>query len=435
MNRRTFVAGISRGCLALPVLAGVGMLGGNGCAGRPGANLRVIGIVDDAEGSLGRTEGPVAVDVRLEDRLCRAGDEGRLVAFEQPATGGGCGPALPVQLMGFPGVGVARVAWRIPPGAAGERRFLLGGVGRAPAARMSIRIDAASGQHQIMEAGKSVLRYNHSTVEPGKVLDAVSADNKKYAVARSDYIHPLWGPNGEELTRDWSPDHPHHRGIYWAWPEVDWRGKRGDLHALQMVFSRPWGRCRTLGGPLFAEIDAENTWVWESGEEIVYERAIIRAWNQTLHGRLLDLEFHFSAIGERVLLARRGTDKYGGLSLRFAGVQGQQIYKHDPKADGNPGQSWADLSGTFPGATSGAGVTILQKSSNPYHPGDWIEYPELNWLQPTFPAAETRYALEPGRPLLLRYRLWIHAGWTPSERDGGDHWRSANSLFCPAARA
>ena len=64
-----------------------------------------------------------------------------------------------------------------------------------------------------------------------------------YARARSDYIHPLFGLEGETLTKDWSTDHPHHRGIYWAWPEVDWRGQRGDLHALQHVFARPTGKC------------------------------------------------------------------------------------------------------------------------------------------------------------------------------------------------
>ena len=31
-----------------------------------------------------------------------------------------------------------------------------------------------------------------------------------FAVARSNDVHPLYGPNGEVLTKDYSKDHPHH---------------------------------------------------------------------------------------------------------------------------------------------------------------------------------------------------------------------------------
>jgi hypothetical protein len=296
---------------------------------------------------------------------------------------------------------------------------------------MVAQLDPGSGQYLITDSGQPVLRYNYATIEPGAVLDTVAAGNRKYAVARSNYIHPLWGPHGEQLTQDWSVDHPHHRGIYWAWPEVDWHGQQGDLHALQLVFARPTGRCATSSGPLFAQIDADNIWKWQGGEEIVHERAIIRAWRKTRHGRLLDLEFHFTALQERVLLARRGTDKYGGLNIRLAAVREQQIFKHLGPPDAQGQSAWADLSGVFPGGSNPAGVTILQHSSNPDYPGDWVEYPELNWLQPTFPRTGTRFALEPGRPLVLRFRLWIHAGTTPAPNAAADQWQAMTALTAP----
>jgi hypothetical protein len=214
---------------------------------------------------------------------------------------------------------------------------------------------------------------------------------------------------------------------------VDWRRQRGDLHALQLVFARPTGRCAVTSGPLFAQIDAENVWRWQDREEIVRERAIIRAWRETAQGRLLDLEFHFTALRAPVLLARRGTDKYGGLNVRLAAVKDQKICKHTAPPEASVRPSWADLSGVFSGAASPAGVCILQNMANPNYPGDWVDYPELNWLQPTFPAAGTRFALEPGRTLVLRFRLWIHPGATPGLNDAVDHWRAANSLFSPPA--
>ena len=56
------------------------------------------------------------------------------------------------------------------------------------------------------------------------------------------------------------------------------------------------------------------------------------------------------------------------------------------------------------------GLTILQSPRNMGYPGDWVQYPEISWVQPTFPAAGTHYTIRKDRPLKLRYRLWIHEG-------------------------
>jgi len=273
---------------------------------------------------------------------------------------------------------------------------------------MRARRDPASGQIELSENDTPVLQYNYAPVQPGLVLASIAEPNLKYAVARSDYIHPLYGPHGESLTKDWSKDHPHHRGIYWAWPEVDWRGQRGDLHALQKVFARPTGKCDLISGPVFAQVQAENLWQWEDREPMVRELGTIRAFRSTGTGRTIDLIFRFEALAGPVLVARRGAAHYGGLNLRLNEVRGQQITKHTDPESVNPRKAWSDLSGRFGGASQPAGVTVIQHAGNPAYPGDWIEYPELNWLQPTFPAAGTRYEITADKPLVLRFRLLIH---------------------------
>lgn len=277
------------------------------------------------------------------------------------------------------------------------------------AATVEVREDRATGQYLIREGGKPVLRYNYQAIAPGDLLAKIKPGNLKYARARSDYIHPLYGLNGEELTLDWPVDHPHHRGIYWAWPEVDYHGERGDLHALQRVFAWPTGVCMTQDGPDNARIEAENLWRWEDQEPIVRELAVIQAWRSTPAGRFIDLEFHFTALKEEVALARRETNLYGGLNIRLAAVKQQEIrFVNDPPG-ATPRRAWGELSGIFSGAAV-TGLAVFQSPANPDYPGDWIQYPELNWLQPTFPAAGTRYVLKPGQPLTLKFRLWIHAG-------------------------
>ncbi len=291
---------------------------------------------------------------------------------------------------------------------------------------MEAVLDRASGQVQITERGQRVLRYNYSTVDPGDWVKQVRPENLKYARARSDYIHPLYGLRGEELTKDWSVDHPHHRGIYWAWPEVAWHDEFGDLHALQRLFARPTARCQVQSGETVAQIDAENDWLWEDRQPIVHERARVRAYRADARGRIIDLELRFTALVDHVSLARRGTDKYGGLNIRLNKIQDQRMTTHTDPTNSAPRRAWADVSGHFAENSSDTGITILQASNNPRYPGEWISYPELNWLQPTFPSSGERFSLTKGNPLVLRFRFWIHAGATPSAIECAELWNDYN---------
>ncbi len=133
----------------------------------------------------------------------------------------------------------------------------------------AITEEVATGRYTVMDGVKPVLVYNFSTVP---VPVGVTG---QYAVARSDYIHPLYGPDGEVLTKDYSPEHPHHRGLYWAWPEVTWKGEKRDLHALQGVFARPVRIVRKDVTNGCAVLAAENVWKWGDAEPIVRELATI----------------------------------------------------------------------------------------------------------------------------------------------------------------
>ncbi|MGQ9540563.1 MAG: DUF6807 family protein, partial [Armatimonadota bacterium] len=290
--------------------------------------------------------------------------------------------------------------------------------------RIRARRDRATRQILVEEGGKPVLQYNYWTVDRPDRHAQVSAENRIYSRARSDYIHPLYGLSGEVMTEDWPVDHPHHRGIYWAWPEVDYRGERGDLHALQRVFAYPTGRYRVTEGAVFAQIEAESVWRWEGQEAIVQEWAVIRAYRCTGQGRCIDLTFYITALKEPVLLARRGTNLYGGLNMRLSAIQGQRFAKH---TDGK--QAWAGAFGVFPGGRQECGLLIFPHEQNPYHPPDWVEYPGLNWIQPTFPASGVRHALQPGEPLVLRYRLWIKPGEEPSPDLWQAYWQAYTSLI------
>ena len=271
-------------------------------------------------------------------------------------------------------------------------------------AAATIRHDLATGRYTFYDGDAPVLTYNFGTV---RVPEGVGG---RYAVARSDYVHPIYGLGGEVLTTDFSRDHPHHRGVYWAWPEVTYQGENRDLHALQGVFARPVRILRQEAKANRAELEAENVWKWADQEPIVREHAIIGLHVQNGTRRVIDFEFRFEALEKGVWIARRGQDKYGGLNVRLSSRKEQRIVTHTDPPGSHPRRAWAQLVGVPPEGKKPVGIVILQSRSNPDYPGDWIQYPNLNWLQPTFPKKSTAYELAPGKPLVLKYRLLVHEG-------------------------
>lgn len=298
--------------------------------------------------------------------------------------------------------------------------FLVGCAGKQ---RMQISCDATTGQYLIADGEQPVLQYNYATVKPpAGYLEKVHPNNHKYAVGRSNYIHPLFGPEGEQLTLDWSIDHPHHRGIYWAWPEVQYQSKTADLHALQNVFARPVGKIKTLNGNDYAEIQAENRWLWEDKAPIVHETATIRVWPANETGRYIDLTFKFAPLVDGITLARRGTKLYGGLNIRLSAIKEMKLDHYVDAADVQPRAAWQSASGVWAGGTKPVVFAVFEKLDNPEYPGDYVEYPKLPWFQPTFPRKGSRYELKKDKPLVLRYRLWISSGTGPTEKGYRRQW-------------
>lgn len=286
--------------------------------------------------------------------------------------------------------------------------------------------DPASGQFVITDADRPVLRYNYRTVEPSsEFLQQIRPKSRKYARARSNYIHPLYGPDGEILTDDFSPDHPHHRGIYWAWPEVDFGDQRGDLHALQQVFARPTGTITLHSGTDVAEIKAENLWLWDDKTPVVREHVSIRASRTNERGWYIDLRFEFTALVDDVTIARRHTKNYGGLNIRLSPVKNLQLLHHADPVGSQPRRAWSDSLGIRAGGDKPVGFAVFEKTSNPHYPGDWIAFEHLPWFQPTFPAKNTRYALS-SKPLILEYRLWVRPGGQTTNDQYVAEWDAYN---------
>jgi len=254
-----------------------------------------------------------------------------------------------------------------------------------------------------------VVQYNYQTVPlPEGYLEKLEHGHI-YAVPRSNYIHPLFDLAGKPITHDWALDHAHHRGMYWAWPEVGYKGELADLHALQNVFTRPTGKIESTIKDGKLVLQAENLWKWKDEEPIVHETAVFTVYPLGKDGRKINLEFRFKGLVDEVTLARRGTEYYGGLNIRMMNLDAflSGMFQEE---GGEPAKSAAWVFGTWNDKDSGKKMelTVFERADNPDYPGEYIHYHELQWFQSTFPKTGTRYTLKKDETLVLRFQLWVH---------------------------
>ena len=407
------------------------------------SNQNVL-IIDDVQGVLGETEAPVLVEVKLDKNQVIAAEEGRLGILALSAAKNES--LIPVQLVSSGGGENSNLVLMMPDGDPGPRKFKLIENNAPFDMVMKANLDPNSGQVIIEEGGKKVLQYNYQTVyekdvirDAGEILEQhvragrdTFVTTSIYAVPRSDYIHPLYGLGGEMLTRDWPVGgHPHHRAIFWAWPEVEVGSERGDIYALQRVFARPTGKIDLMAGPVFARITAENLWMWEDREPIVREHAVISVYRATPTTRIIDLTIKLDALKDSITIATRNTDSYGGLNLRMQSPGEQKISYFSDEAESNPLRAWSDFNGIFKGNESASGLMVLQHRDNPDYPGSWVEYPNLAWVQPTFPSKGTRYPLDRSQSLVLRYRLVVHTEGEPDRATSEKQWDAFHAADTP----
>ena len=280
----------------------------------------------------------------------------------------------------------------------------------------------------VSEGDLPVLRYNHGTVPPPpEIVEHFEKKQKPpFYYARGDYIHPVYGPDGEELTDDYSMNHPHHRGICWAWPVVRWQGEARDIWAVRVLATEPggvWARPvsidRVESGPVLAVIEAENVWRWGDREEIVRERVAIRAFGRRDRCRFLDVEIRLVALVDELSLGGRPQAGYGGFTFRtFPEFDRRNIEMRIDPSTASPRRAWFHLTGNFPGGRGPAGVVLLEHVTNPDYPSypdpqtsDGVagKYPKWRTVQPAWPG-DREVSLAKGAALVLKHRLWIHPG-------------------------
>ncbi len=271
---------------------------------------------------------------------------------------------------------------------------------------------------------QNLLRYWFATVNPPAGVDS--------HFRRSGFIHPLWTPHGQALTRIQPPDHRHHYGIWNPWTHVLFENDTVDFWNLgsKKGFVRFSKFVSIDNGPVYAEFKAlhEHVVLKKDGSEkvAINELQTVRVYRPEDHSDYyyVDITSQLNCATQSpvLLLAYR----YGGLGWRATEVwnkENSQVLTSEGKdrktADGSKAR-WCIVEGALDSLAGGTygdygGAVMLSYPSNYNHPEPLRIWPDNSNnrgdLFANFdPTKDRDWLLEPGKTYTLRYRLVVFNG-------------------------
>ncbi|HEX8037737.1 MAG TPA: DUF6807 family protein [Chryseosolibacter sp.] len=246
--------------------------------------------------------------------------------------------------------------------------------------------------------------------------------NGKYE--RADYIHPLYSLDGSVLTEDFPQDHLHHRGIFWAWHQIIYRGKHiADAWSCENI---SWHVVKSEVQKKKGSITLDNDVIWKSvlddGKQtgVVREKSQVTIYNAHNDYRIVDFDIRLTPLLDDMRIGGSDDAKgYSGFSVRLKlpddirFLSGDQELKAQELAlKAGP---WLDFRGSFDGKNAPeSGVALFCHPSNPGYPEPWIIRSEKSMQNAAFPGREP-VAL-PKAGWRLQYRLIIHKNTVTVER-------------------
>jgi len=285
-------------------------------------------------------------------------------------------------------------------------------------------IDATknNGELTIHNGEKNLLRYNYKTVYPPAGIDT--------AFKRSAFIHPLWTPHGEVLTRIQAPDHYHHYGIWNPWTHVlfegdtvdfwNLKGKKGTVRFGEFI--------SVVSGPVYAEFTAlhEHVAFKKNGKEKVAlnELQTVRVYKPEDNANyyLVDITIDLKCASESPFLILeyryaglgwRATEKWNKANSEVLTSEG----KSRKDADGTNAK-WFLVQGTLDNDYGGA--AMMSYPSNYNYPEPLRIWPENSNKGEMFamfaPTKNKDWLLKPGQTYTIKYRFVVFNGHLTKEK-------------------
>ncbi|UGU18206.1 PmoA family protein [Sinomicrobium kalidii] len=231
---------------------------------------------------------------------------------------------------------------------------------------------------------------------------------------RANYIHPLYGFNGNALSEDFPEDHLHHRGVFWTWHQLFIKGKR---------VADPW-LCEGIQwktDTVSTETDKNSATLktvvyWLTGKEkntaVIKENTLISYSRKDDH-YIMDFDITLTALVDDVEIGGSEDEKgYGGFSARlktsgtitFFSEKGEVIPKNNPVKAGGWVHAIPDYD---PDKKQQTGIVIMCDPRKLPSFRGWILRRSQSMQNAAFPGREP-IAVPKEKPLKFRNRLVVY---------------------------
>jgi hypothetical protein len=311
------------------------------------------------------------------------------------------------------------ISWIIKQDSKEQKKHRYQLVKAAPNKFDEIIADKKDGVLDFRFGSKNLLRYNYKRVNPPAGIDT--------AFGRSGFIHPLWTPHGQVLTRIQPPDHHHHYGVWNPWTHVLFENdtidfwnigdKKGTVRFAKFI--------STTNGPVYSETEVlhEHVVFKKDGSEKIAlnELQTIRVYKpgEKSDYYIVDIISKMNCASESPfhIVAYRYAG-FGWRATEFWDKNNSEMLTSEGKTRDNTDGSkarWCIVSGSLPGNEEG-GAVMLSYPGNYNHPEPlriWDKNANggrgdvfANFA----PTKDKDWILEPGKTYVLKYRLVVFNG-------------------------
>jgi hypothetical protein len=317
---------------------------------------------------------------------------------------------------------IARLWWILDgtTPAGGKREFVLYStlnVNYKP----GIAAEQVDGLLRLSKEGKPILDYFIKLHYPPEGIDTM--------YKRNGFIHPMYSPSGNILTRIDAPDHYHHVGIWNPWVHVKIGNHVTDfwnlyLHQGTVRFA---GLNSTTAGPVYSGFSARQEHIDFQGkkpEELTFNEVWdVRAWNldPASGGKawLVDLTSYLSVAGDSTIVLE--AYRYGGGIGFRATAEWDKDNSWVNTSEGNTRKDadgtrarWTDVGGAFKDKGE-SGIVFMSHPSNREYPEPMRVWPlDQNGRGDVYfefcPIRHKEWVLEPGNVYRLKYRMLVYDG-------------------------
>ena len=282
---------------------------------------------------------------------------------------------------------------------------------------------------KIKSGDKNILQYTQAEVFPPENVDPI--------YKRSAFIHPVWSPDQQVLTRIQPSDHYHHYGIWNPWTRTKFQGRQVDFWNLVegQGTVRFKGFLSITEGPVFAGFRAHQEHIDFTSEQdevvAMNEEWDIRVWNMATEKKvwLVDFTSILNCATEDGILFFKY--RYGGgIGYRATELWGKDNStvltsegKTRDEADATKAR-WCIIKGETQSEEGNSGILFMSNPQNREHPEPMRMWPsndhkgKANMFFMFTPIRDNKWELTPGRNYVLKYRLLVFDGeLTPTEAE------------------